>query len=257
MSDNPVRSEREGPVLTLVIDRPKALNALNPETFDALEDQLSQLGDARALVLTGGGDKAFVAGADIKRMAAMSLDEGLAFARRGQDLFDRLERLSVPVIAAVNGFALGGGCELAMACDFILASERARFGQPEVSIGVIPGFGGTVRLGQRVGPAWARRMMMTGEQVDAELALQIGLATELVPAAELRGRAQSLGEQIAKNAPKAVAWAKESCLHAQGDSHEGALTFERNAFGLCFCTEDQKEGMTAFLEKRRPSWRGA
>jgi enoyl-CoA hydratase len=255
MSETPVRAEREGPVLTLLIDRPKALNALNPETLEALSAALDERGDARAIVLTGAGNKAFVAGADIKQMAGMTVDEGMSFSHRGQVIFDRLERLPVPVIAAVNGFALGGGCELAMACDFIVASERARFGQPEVGIGVIPGFGGTVRMRRLVGPGWARRLLVTGEQIDAQTALRIGLVTELVAPDALRARAQALAEQIAENAPKAVGWAKESTVHAEDDGHEGALAYERNAFGLCFSTEDLREGMRAFLEKRSPSWR--
>ncbi|MGF1511285.1 MAG: enoyl-CoA hydratase-related protein [Myxococcota bacterium] len=252
-----IRLEIEEGLAVLTVDRPRALNALNPETVEELTEATAGLSEAtRALVVTGGGDKAFVAGADIKRMSEMSVREAIQFAESGQDLLRLLETRPFPVIAAVNGYALGGGSELVLACDFAVAAENAQFGQPEVHLGIIPGFGGTVRLSRRVGPSWARRLITTGERIGAETALRIGLVTELVAAGQALQRARELASEVVKNAPRAVAWAKESCRYAEEHEALGASAYERNVFGLCFTTQDQQEGMLAFTEKRSPQWSG-
>lgn len=248
-----------GAVATLTIDRPKALNAIDSKTVAEIEaalDELSTHGDVRALIVTGGGEKAFVAGADIKEMAPLGATEGLEFSRKAHAALRRLEQLPIPVIAAVNGFALGGGCELMLACDFALASENARFGQPEVMLGVIPGMGGAVRLVRKVGPGWARRLLVTGAQIDAQQALAIGLVTEVVPQAELLDRARALAGKIAEMAPLAVRWAKEAAQLAEETDLETGLRHEQRVFGACFATQDQKEGMSAFTDKRKAAWSG-
>jgi len=257
MSQSNVRYEIEGGVATLTIDRPKALNALDVQTVNEIGACLDGLdADARVLVVTGAGEKAFVAGADIKGMTSMSAQEAVSFSKATQEVMTRIEHLPIPVIAAVDGFALGGGCELAMCCDFIIASERAQFGQPEVAIGLIPGFAGTVRLSRKVGPGWARRLIVTGERIDAETSFRIGLVTEVVPSGQALSRAQELGATIAKNAPRAIALAKECCLFGEERDAAGAAAYERNAFGLVFTTEDRVEGLSAFIEKRSPTWKG-
>jgi enoyl-CoA hydratase len=244
-------------VTTLTIDRPKALNALDPNLVEALGRALDAVpAETRAVVLTGAGEKAFVAGADIKAMAAFSAEDARAFSEKLHGVGRRLERLDVPVIAAVNGFCLGGGCELMLACDFAIAADNARFGQPEVGLGVIPGFGGTTRLGRRIGDARARQMIFTGETIDAAEALRVGLVTELHPLADLMDRARALAAKIAKNAPLAVAHAKRSARVGEETDLSTANAFETSAFALCFATEDQAEGMKAFMEKRPAAWKG-
>lgn len=247
----------EGGITHITVDRPKVLNALNRQTLLEMEAAVGSLPEGtRVVVLTGAGQKAFVAGADISEMAAYTPAEAEAFSRLGHRVMDAIEALEVPVIAAVNGFALGGGCELMLACDFAIASDNARIGLPEVTLGVTPGFGGTVRLHTRVGPAQAKQLLFTGAQVKAEEALRLGLVNEVVPQAELPDRAQALASKIAKNAPKAVAWAKRS-VRIAGQAHsEVAGAFEQEIFGLCFSTEDQSEGMKAFLERRPAEWKG-
>lgn len=244
-------------VTTITIDRPKVLNALDEATVEALDEALAGLtDDVRVVVITGAGDKAFVAGADISAMADFGAAEAEAFARRGHQVMDSIADLPMPTIAAVNGFALGGGCELMLACDFAIASDNARIGLPEVSLGVIPGFGGTVRLHTRVGVARARQLLFTGKPVKAEEAARIGLVNEVVPQAELSDRVAAIAAQIVKNAPRAVGWAKRSATQAEQGNRWTAGAFEQEAFGLCFSTEDQKEGMKAFLEKRPATWTG-
>lgn len=249
-----VRAERRGQTLLVTIDRPKALNALNRQVLEELADVLDHVGDARAVVLTGAGDRAFVAGADIAEMAGLDAVSALAFAAFGQSVLEKLEALPVPTIAAVHGFALGGGCELAMACDMTLASPTAVFGQPEVKLGVIPGFGGTQRLVRRVGSQRARELCFTGRNVKAPEAVAIGLALRLCDA--VVDEALVLAEQIANNGPVAVQLCKRAILDNDGQGLAAALLSERQLFGACFATHDQKEGMAAFLGKRKPEFAG-
>ena len=241
-------------ILRLTIDRPKVLNALNAQTVGEIHRAFQEARDddaVRAVIVTGGGEKAFVAGADINELAAQTPISGKETAQRGQEVLQFIERFPKPVIAAVNGFALGGGCELALACDFIYASEHAKFGQPEVKLGIIPGFGGTQRLARRVGIAKAKELCMTGDMVDAAEALRIGLADAVWPAGELIAKARDVAGRIAANGPLAVAEVKRLVQLGQSTTLEHALALEQQAFGLLFSTADQREGMTAFLAKPR------
>ena len=254
----PVRSERRGAVALLTMDRPKALNALDAATLQALDARLREVeGDASvcALVITGEG-RAFVAGADIAAMQEMSGAQAGEFSRLGQETFARLEALSIPTIAAVNGFALGGGCELALACDWIYASSAARFGQPEVKLGILPGFGGSVRLPRRVGVAWAKELILGGEPIDAELAQRIGLVNRIFAPEELVDAAVKAGEQFAGLGSLAVAAAKRVLQQGQDADPRVVAALEREAFAATFSTEDRREGMAAFLEKRAPDFEG-
>lgn len=252
-----VLAEHGDSVTLLTINRPKALNAINPALVEVLGRALAEIPpSSRAVVVTGAGEKAFVAGADIKAMADFTAIEGQRFSRDLHALGERMESMDVPVIAAVNGFALGGGCELLLSCDFAIASDNARFGLPEVGLGVIPGFGGTTRLVRRVGDARARQLIFTGAHVDAAEALRIGLVNEVVPQPELVERAKAIAGQIAKNAPLALALAKRSVRNAEETDLKSANLFEMHAFGMAFSTEDQKEGMKAFVDKRAPQWKG-
>jgi enoyl-CoA hydratase len=242
------------------LNRPKALNALNAQTVRELGQLLGAVeGDAslRALVLTGAGDKAFVAGADIAEMSALSALEARRFAEAGQRTFERLEGLGIPTIAAVNGFALGGGCELAMACDLVYASERARFGQPEVNLGIIPAFGGTQRLQRRVGPARAMEMILTGDMVDAATAKAWGLALEVLPPEKLLEHAVAQARKIASRGPAATAAAKRILRATAAPSLAAGQEMEADAFGMLFGTQDGREGLKAFVEKRPPRFLGA
>ncbi|HVN39117.1 MAG TPA: enoyl-CoA hydratase-related protein [Myxococcota bacterium] len=255
---SPVRSERRGAVALLTLDRADALNALDRELIHDLEARLAELApDAgvRALVLTGAG-RAFAAGADIAQMRGMTPAEAEAFSRLGHRVFGALEALPIPTIAAVNGYALGGGCELACACDWIYASTKARFGQPEVNLGIIPGFGGTSRLARRVGLARAKEMVLTGAPLAAEEALRIGLVNRVFPPEELLAGALAAGEAIAVKGPLAVATAKRIMQEGQDIDPRVAHALEQHAFGLVFSTEDRAEGMSAFLEKRDPVFQG-
>lgn len=247
----------EGGITRITIDRPKVLNALDEATLVELGRATEQLPEGtRAVVITGAGEKAFVAGADISAMAEYTPAQAEAFSRLGHRVMDGIEALDVPVIAAVNGFALGGGCELMLACDFAIASDNARIGLPEVTLGVTPGFGGTVRLHRRVGAARASQLLFTGSHVKAEEALRIGLVNEVVPQAELLDRVGAIAAKIAKNAPMAVTWAKRSGATALRAHPQVAGAFEQEIFGMCFSTEDQTEGMQAFLGKRAAEWKG-
>ncbi len=250
----------DGPIALLTIDRPKALNALNRQVLTELEQAVKQVasdGALRALIVTGGGEKAFVAGADIAEMAGMSTSEALSFGELGHRVLDSLEALPIPVIAAVNGFALGGGCELALACDFIYASEKAKFGLPEVTLAVIPGFGGTQRLTRLVGRARAKEMIFTGEMIDAAKAKELGLALEVLPPADLLAHAKKVAATIAKRGPLAVARAKQAIASGADVSLRQGNEFEREGFAALFGTADQKEGMAAFLAKRPPEFKKA
>jgi len=251
---------RDGHVATVTMDRPEALNAFDHDQLEALLAAFRGLRDereVRCVILTGAGDKAFAAGADIKRMAGMDPQEGDAFGRLGHAVADAIETLPQPVIAAVNGYAFGGGCELALACDIRLCSERAVFAQPEVSLGIPPGWGGSQRLPRLVGPGLAAELIYTGRRVAAEEALRIGLVNAVHPAAALLPAARSMAEQIAANSPRAVRAAKAAISRAfAGKTMEG-LILERSLFAAAFATEDQKEGMRAFIEKRTPEFTGA
>jgi len=253
-----VRSERHDDTVLLTLDRPEALNALDRATLESLRRATAAVaGDptVRALVLTGAG-RAFAAGADISEMRGLAPAEAEAFSRLGHAAFADLEALPIPTIAAVNGFALGGGCELALACDWIYASEKARFGQPEVALGLIPGFGGTSRLVRRVGVAWAKELVLTGDPLRAEDALRIGLANRVLPHDELLPAALAAGRSIAAKGPVAVALAKRVIEQGQDADARTAHALEQNAFGLVFATEDHGEGMDAFLEKRDAKFAG-
>jgi enoyl-CoA hydratase len=254
-----VEVTQDGHVSTLTINRPDKLNALSQEVLSDLSsavDSLASNREVRAAVLTGTG-KAFVAGADIAAMKNMTEAEGLAFGALGHGVFAAIENLHCPVIAAVNGFALGGGCELALACDFIYASSKAKFGQPEVNLGIMPGFGGTQRLPRRVGSAAARELIYTGKMVNAEEALRLGLANAVFEPDELLGAATKAASDIASKGPLAVAAAKRLIRDGVDLALPEANRLEQAAFGEAFGTEDQSEGMAAFLEKRAPTFKGA
>jgi enoyl-CoA hydratase len=252
-----VRSERQGVVAVLTLNRPKALNALDRATLIAIGEAIAEVAkdsSTRALVLTGEG-RAFAAGADIAEMRRLNPIEGEAFSRLGHETFAELEALRIPTIAAVNGFALGGGCELALACDWIYASEKARFGPPEVSLGLIPGFGGTSRLTRRVGAAWTKELVLGGDAIRADEALRIGLVNRVFPGEELLAQAVAAGERVAAQGPLAVALAKQVIEQAQDADIRTAHALEQKAFGLVFASDDRCEGMDAFLEKRDPAFR--
>lgn len=255
-----VKLELDGAIATITIDRPKALNALNKQVLAELSEAIAQVAankTMRALIVTGGGEKAFVAGADIAEMAAMSTEEAMAFGELGHRTLDALEALHVPVIAAVNGFALGGGTELALACDFIYASEKAKFGLPEVTLAVIPGFGGTQRMTRVVGRARAKELIFTGDMIDAAKAKEIGLALEVLPPADLMAHCKKIATTIAKRGPLAVAQAKR-VIDAGADLQlKDGNAIERGGFAKLFGTADQKEGMNAFVAKRPAEFKGA
>jgi enoyl-CoA hydratase len=248
-----------GPVATVTVNRPQALNALDAATLQALLEAFTTLGQTaavRCVILTGAGEKAFVAGGDIKAMAAFTPRQARAFAELGHRVGDLIEGLHAPVIAAVNGYALGGGCELALACDFIYAARTAKFGQPEVNLGVIPGFGGTQRLTRRVGIARARELCYSGVVIDAEEAARIGLVNSVIEPADLMSRARAVAEQIASRAPLAVADTKRAIRQGADLPLAAAHELERQLFAALFATEDQREGMRAFAEKRPAKWTG-
>ncbi|MGH7860205.1 MAG: enoyl-CoA hydratase-related protein, partial [Candidatus Binatia bacterium] len=248
MSASNVRLEAQAAVGVLTVDRPKSLNALDADTLREMLRCLRDLrrdGTLRALVVTGAGDKAFVAGADIARMVDMSAVEAKEFARLGQRLTSAIEDLPIPVVAAVNGFALGGGLELALACDWILASEKARFGQPEINLGIIPGFGGTQRLARRIGAPRAREMIFGGEMIDAETALRWGIVNRVVRPDDLLDESRKTAAALAAKAPIALAQAKQAIRHGLDVDLESGLRLEAEAFALTFSTEDRAEGMKA------------
>lgn len=251
--------ERDDAIATVTVNRPEKLNALNADTIAELDAAFRELeADAaiRGVVLTGAGEKAFVAGADIAELAQMGPVSGVRVSRQGQDAFRFLERMRKPVIAAVNGFALGGGLELALACHLRIAAENARFGLPEVKLGIIPGYGGTVRLPRLVGRGRALEMILTGDMIDATEAHRIGLVNQIVPRAQLTEVARGLAGKIAANGPVAVALALEAVDFGYHASTEDALRLESNLFGLLASTDDMREGMTAFLEKRKADFHG-
>ncbi len=241
-------------VAVISINRPQALNALNSETLielDACVSEVEKNDDVKVVILTGAGEKSFVAGADIGEMLPLTAVEGKAFGRLGNDVFLKIERLSKPVIAAVNGFALGGGCELAMSCDIRLASEKAKFGQPEVGLGITPGFGGTQRLARIVGTGKAMELILTAKTINAAEAEKIGLVNAVYPPEELMDKAVEMAKAIAANAQIAVRECKACIRRGIQTDIDTGIAYETEAFGLCFSTADQKEGMSAFVEKRK------
>ena len=243
-------------IFTVTINRPDKLNAINRDVMNDLDtvlDEIESRDEIRAVILTGAGQKGFVAGADISEFVGLSKEEGQALAKKGQDIFFRIENNRKPIVAAVNGFALGGGCELAMSCHFRIASENAKFGQPEVNLGLIPGYGGTQRLVHLVGKGRAMELLLTGNMIDAQTALQFGLVNHVVPQEELLNKAKAILEVIAAKAPVAIG----KCIAAANAAFtESGYTKEVEAFGECFATEDMKEGTSAFLEKRKPTFTG-
>ncbi|HNX92566.1 MAG TPA: short-chain-enoyl-CoA hydratase [Syntrophomonas sp.] len=251
--------EEEIDLAILTINRPQAMNALNYDTLQEIKAavlQISADNHIKALIITGTGEKAFVAGADIAYMENLTAIQGREFGALGQSVFSAVENLAIPVIAAVNGFALGGGCELAMACDIRLASEKARFGQPEVGLGITPGFGGTQRLARLIGAGPAKELIFTGMNIDAAEAYRIGLVNHVYPADSLMDEARKLAQKMISNAPVAVSLCKTAINKGLQTDIDTAMAIEADVFGLCFSTRDQKEGMNAFLNKRKAAFKG-
>lgn len=244
----------------LTFNRPKAMNALNPKTLEEVQDVIGRVkGDeaVRVLVLTGGGEKAFVAGADISEFPKMNPLQARFFAEKGQEVFFGLEQLPKPVIACVNGFALGGGCELAMSCDFIYASDKARFGQPEINLGIIPGFGGTQRLSRLIGRAKAKELCMTAEMIDAEQARQLGLVAKVFSADQLMDETMKVARALAQKSPSALCSIKRVIDRGMDVDLKNGCALEAEAFGISFSSLDAREGVSAFLEKRKPEFKGS
>jgi enoyl-CoA hydratase len=251
--------ERDGGVLTITINRPKVLNALNAATLAELDQEIAAARDddaVRTIILTGAGEKSFVAGADINELAVQTPVSGREHARHGQSLFDRIERLGKPVVAAVNGFALGGGCELAMACTMRIAADTAKFGQPEINLGLIPGYAGSQRLPRLVGRGRALELLLTGNQISADEAHRIGLVNKVVPAASLLAEAKTLATSLASKAPVAVRYILEAVAGGLEMKFADAQDYEATLFGLVSTTEDMREGTKAFLEKRKAEFKG-
>ena len=254
-----VQYEKKGTIAYVTVNRPKVLNALNTPTWTdlhaAFEDAKADV-SVRGVILTGAGDKAFIAGADISELADVDAYGAEESSRFGQGVLDLVENLGKPVIAAINGFALGGGCETAMACTIRIAAEHAKFGQPEVKLGLLPGGGGTQRLPLLVGKGRALQLILTGETISAQEAYRIGLVNEVVSAADLIGRAEAILKQIMANAPIAVKFSLDAANKGLETSQREGLALEASYFGICAATEDKKEGTSAFLEKRAPKFRG-
>ena len=256
---NVLLEQPEAGIYRLTVNRPKVLNALNAATLDEIGAALSKVAAddaARVLLVTGAGEKAFVAGADIAEMRDATIEQARDFSEKGMRVMHALEELPVPVIALVNGYALGGGCELALACDWILAADRAVFGQPEVNLGIPPGFGGTQRLPRRIGPARALELLTTAREVKAQEAAAIGLANHVYPASELGAEGLAMGRAIASKGPAAVRLAKQAVRRGASLDLFAACALETDFFAQAFATADRKEGMSAFLEKRTARFRG-
>ncbi|MSO49605.1 MAG: enoyl-CoA hydratase [Acidobacteria bacterium] len=259
MSFENILIEREGAVTTITLNRPKVLNALNAQTLDELTTAFEAVAadaETRVVILTGAGDKSFVAGADINELAVQTPVGGRDHARRGQRLFDRIERLGKPVVAAVNGFALGGGCELAMACTMRIAADTARFGQPEINLGIIPGYAGSQRLPRLVGRGRAQELLLTGDMIGADEAHRIGLVNRVVPAAQLMDETRKLAQTLATKAPVAVRYILDAVATGADMAFAEAEDHEATLFGLVSTTDDMREGTRAFLEKRKPTFTG-
>ncbi|WP_136807308.1 enoyl-CoA hydratase-related protein [Desulfosediminicola flagellatus] len=252
--------QQDGGIATITFNRPKALNALNSATLRELDNALDCIaGDEniRVLILTGAGDKAFIAGADITEMRTLTPLGARKFAQLGQTIIDRLQRLPIPVIAAVNGYALGGGCEMALACDFIYAAETATFGLPEISLGIIPGFGGTQRLPRLIGANMARELIFTGKYLSAEKAREAGLVNTCLPADQLMAGVAEVARQIAKKGSASLRAAKDAIRQGLNCDLNSGLEIERDAFALCISSPDAKEGTSAFIEKRKAEFAGS
>jgi len=246
-------------IALITVNRPESLNALNSQVLGELECTLYQVDKdsaAQVVILTGAGEKAFVAGADIKEMAALTSFQGHQFALQGQRVMLFIEKMTKPVIAAVNGYALGGGLELALACDFIYASENAKVGFPEVTLGIIPGFGGTQNLSRLIGPNRAKEMVYSGKMIPAQKALVWGIVNDVCPQAELSAKVMAVAREIAKNGRLGVGYAKNAISNGLNMSKEDGFRYESSLFGVLFATEDQKEGMGAFVEKRKAEFKG-
>ena len=251
--------EKKGPIAYVTLNRPKVLNALNQRTWQDLKAAFEEArddADVRGVILTGAGDKAFIAGADISELAQVTAVQAERSSTFGQEVLNLVENLGKPVVAAINGFALGGGCETAMACTIRLATESARFGQPEVKLGVLPGGGGTQRLPRLVGKGRALQLILSGEMISAQEAYRIGLVNEVVPAADLITRAEAMLKQIFANAPIAVRYSLEAVNKGLETSQAEGLALEASFFGLCAATADKQEGTQAFLQKRAPQFQG-
>lgn len=260
MSYENILFEVQDGVGILTFNRPKALNALNPETLEevaAVIEVAKRDPNIRVLMLTGAGEKAFVAGADITEFQKMNPLQARLFAERGQEIFFQLEQLAIPVIAVINGFALGGGCELAMSCDFIYASENAKFGQPEINLGIIPGFGGTQRLSRLIGRAKAKELCMTGEMIGANQAKELGLVAKVFPADQLLDESKKTAKALASRSQVALRAIKQVVDRGCDVDLKSGCTLEAEAFGVCFSSQDAKEGVAAFLEKRKPDFQGS
>ncbi len=257
MEYNFLKVEHNDGITVLKISAPKSLNALNSTILKELDAFVGALdATTRVLVITGDGEKSFVAGADISEMAHLNEQEGFEFGRLGAQVFRKIEVLPIPVIAAINGFALGGGCELAMSCDIRIASSKAKFGQPEVGLGIIPGFSGTYRLPKLIGQGYAKEMIYTGKIIRADEALRIGLVNAVYEPEELMPKAMEMAAMMLKNAPVAIRLAKQSINEGYDLDADGAIGLENKLFGKCFATVDQKEGMDAFLNRRPAAFKG-
>ncbi|KAA9340986.1 enoyl-CoA hydratase/isomerase family protein [Adhaeribacter soli] len=255
---NNLKLEQQDGILTITVNRASKMNALNIETVQEIKEAMQEVYDdenIKGVILTGDGEKAFVAGADISEIAELNELNGRRFAERGQETFDLIEYCTKPVIAAVNGFALGGGCELAMACHIRIASDNARFGQPEVNLGIIPGYGGTQRLTQLVGKGKALELMMTGDMITAQEAFGYGLVNHVVPQSELMNKCREIMHKITSKAPLAVGLVID-CVNAVFDKEEQGYQTEANSFSRCCGSQDFKEGTQAFLQKRKPAFSG-
>lgn len=254
-----ILSSKNNQILTITVNRPDKLNALNKETLLQLGEHIDKAqndSEVTVIIITGSGDKAFVAGADIGELATTDAVSGMKFALQGQSVFKQIENSCKPVIAAVNGFALGGGCELAMACHLRIAAENAQFGQPEIKLGIIPGFGGTQRLTRLIGKGRAMEMNLLGEMIDAHTAKQFGLVNQVVPIAELMTTVNQIATKLAASAPVALSMVIDTINHGQESSLNEALDLEVKAFAICCATEDKNEGTMAFLEKRKALFKG-
>lgn len=259
MASEFVHVKEENHVSTVTIDRQSKLNALSPEVLNELGQAfaaLNQSSAVRCVILQGAGDKAFVAGADIEQMSSMTAEQGRQYCELGHRTLDMIEQFRAPVIAQVQGFALGGGCELALACDFIVAADKAKFGQPEVKLGIMAGFGGTQRLARRVGPAWARELLYTAAVIDAQEALRIGLVNHVFPIAELAARTRAMADSIVAMGPMAVAYSKRAVMQGADRPLPEANAMEKELFVQCFASADRVEGTKAFLQKRAAQFQG-